>query len=86
MYNSLIVHVYQSPGNVRKLIETAISDTCSKLSVESYELKPIYIPMRLDKPVDISVCHPLRHHHESVVPHRDSQERKHAWVAKGSPR
>ena len=53
---------------------------------KSYKLKPIYIPMRSDKPVDVSVCHPLRYHHESVVPHGDSQEREHAWVAKGSPR
>ena len=32
MYDPLIVQVYQSLGDVRKLIETAISDTCSKQS------------------------------------------------------
>ena len=30
MYDPFVVHVYQSLGDVRKLIETAISDACSQ--------------------------------------------------------
>ena len=32
MYDPLIVHVYQSLGNVRKLVETVISDVRSQQS------------------------------------------------------
>ena len=40
-----------------------------------YKLKPVHIPMGLDKLVDIPVYHPFRCHCEVVSVHCHSQQR-----------
>jgi hypothetical protein len=43
--------------------------------IEPYEFEPINAAMGLDILIDIPIRHPLRHHHEMVLVHRDSQQR-----------
>ena len=63
-----------------------LSATATVGSVKSYKLEPIRLSMHLDKLVDVPVCHPLRHHRELGITHRDSQQRQYIWMSKGIPR
>ena len=53
--------------------------------VETYQLKPIRFPMRLDELVDIPTDHPFRHHCELVFAHRNAQKRQQIRMAKSGP-
>ena len=50
-----------------------------------YKFKPIRIPIRLDKLVDVFVYHPFGYHCEAAVAHCHSQQREHVRVAEALP-
>ena len=87
MYHHLTVHIRQSSSNVCKLSEETISSVTGAIysRTESYKLKSVCIPMRLDEFVDISIIHPLRHHHEFPVLHHHSQQGQCVLMTKSFP-
>ena len=75
MYHRLTMHIFQTSSNVFKLLEEMISSVTGAIysRTETYRLKTVRIPVRLDELGDISISHPFRHHHELVVAHCHSQ-------------
>ena len=60
MYHPLAVHIHQPPGNTFELSGDFISDGWDQWwEYRPYKLKPIRIPMCLDKLGDIPIDHPF---------------------------
>ena len=57
----------------------------SAIETKPYKLEPIRIPMRLDKLVDVPVCHPFGYYCEVAIAHCHSQQREHVRMAEDIP-
>lgn len=53
--------------------------------MKAYEFEPIHARMFLDELLDVTVCHPLRNHGESVLSHDHPYQRQHVWMAERFP-
>jgi len=86
MYHPLAVYVYQSPGRVFELLG-AISSAMGAVDSRKkpYRLKPIHIPMRLDKLIDVSIGHPFRYHCKVAITHCHSQQWEDIWMVEAFP-
>jgi hypothetical protein len=59
MYHRLAMHIHQPPSDVFELSKRVSVTGAVDSGSETYKLKPIHIPIRLDELVDIPIYHPF---------------------------
>jgi hypothetical protein len=59
VYHCLAMHVYQSISDAFELLEGVSATGAVGGGSETYKLKPVYNPMRLDELIDVPVYHPF---------------------------
>ena len=59
VYHSLAMHVYQSISDAFELLEGISATGAVGGGNETYKLKPVYIPMRLDELINVPAYHPF---------------------------
>ena len=87
MYHHLAMHIYQPSSDISELSKEMISSATGAIysRTESYKLKTVRVPMRLDELGDIPIGHPFRHHYKLVVPHHHSQQWQRVLMMKSFP-